>query len=198
MKTIDIKLYKFEELSEEAKQTAIEKYRENQWEHGEFLIFFEEYCNEKIQEEGFKNPKVQYSLSNCQGDGLSFSADGYDKLEELFINELGKGKEKTAKILAENCEVKITGNSGRYCFASKSDIDLYLENYSSSINVLNTNNIDIVISKVLAALEDKYISLCEELEKDGYNEIDHENSDEYITESIKANEYDFTEDGRQY
>ena len=54
-------------------------------------------------------------------------------------------------------------------------------------------------AKLLAdnCLEDIYMELCAKLEKQGYNEIEHKSSDEYITEEIEANEYEFTEDGNR-
>jgi hypothetical protein len=198
MKTIEIKLYKFEELSKEAQQTAIEKHRDSNNEFSDRADFISEDCNEQIKNAGFENPKVIFSLNYCQGDGLSFSADSYNKLEELFIKHLGKGKEKTAKLLVENCEIKITSNNGHHCYASKSDIDLSLDAYGSSINVTDTDRIDKVVGAVLEDLEDIYMNLCKELEKNGYEHIEYENSDEFIKEEIEGNEYDFTEDGKMY
>lgn len=197
MKTIEIKLYKFSELSKEAKQTAIENWRKSNWESGDFLHFFEEDCNEQISEAGFESPAVSYSLSYSQGDGLSFKADKYNKLSELFLKHLGQGKEKTAELLAENCTQILKGNNGRYCFASKNDIDLYFENYSSSINT-DMVNCQKVLDKVLKDLENIYIELCKNLENQGYKQIKFENSDEYIIETIEVNDYDFTEDGEIY
>jgi len=74
MKTIQI--YNFNELSQEAKDTAINNFRGE----GEvFLDFFNDDCIQIINERGFKgNIKLQYSLCNCQGDGLSFGCDYFD------------------------------------------------------------------------------------------------------------------------
>ena len=129
---------------------------------------------------------------------MSFSADGYGKLKELFISHLPDGKDRTAQLLADNCTVVIKGNGGRYCFASSSDVDLYIENYTSEINCYNTDNIDSVVDKVRSDLEDLYLDLCSKLEKQGYEQIEYEQSDEYIEETIIANEYEFTEDGKMY
>ncbi len=191
MRTIELNLYSINELSEAAKQKAIEKYRGNM---DYFMDFFNEYCNEQLTEAGFEETELRYSLSYSQGDGLSFSAKNYCKLYELFLEVLGKGKERTAKLLSENCTIKIK-NEGRYCFASKSDIDLYIENYTSSINVLNTNNIDNIVSKVLSKLESIYIDLCTKLKNEGYEEIEYQTSEEAIIEIFEANEYTFEADG---
>lgn len=198
MKTIELKLYKFEELSQEAKDYAVDKQRDYEYEHGNPLEFFSEVYNEKLLEAGFEETKIQYSLSYSQGDGLSFSAKYFTKLELLYLEVLGKGKEKTAKLLAENTEVRITGNTGHYCYAHTSQVDLYFENYTSYINCENIDNIENVQGQVLNKLTTIYMNLCKELEDIGYKEIEYQQSDEAIQETIIANEYDFLEDGTQF
>ena len=198
MKTIELNIYNFEELSEEAKQYAIEKHRAYEYEHGEPLMFFSETYNEKFSEAGFEGTEIQYSLSYSQGDGLSFSAENYDKLELLYLEVLGKGKEKTAKVLAENTVVKLTGNTGHYCYAHTNQVDLYFEHYTSAINCENIDNIESVQGQVLNKLTTIYMDLCKELEKIGYEQIEYYQSDEAIKETLIANEYEFLEDGKRF
>jgi hypothetical protein len=189
MRTIRTKVYQFKELNENAKEVAIEWYRKDQ---EIFLDFFNEYSKEQIELAGFKgNVELSYSLSNCQGDGLSFSCDYYDKLNELFIEVLGYGKQKTIDCLINNCSFELKGNKGRYCYASKSDFDFYLDNYY----VKSQENIDEIITQVRQKLEDLYIDLCKDLESQGYKEIEYQYSDENIIENIIANEYEFTAAG---
>jgi hypothetical protein len=197
-KVIETTVFKFEELNDEAKQFAIEKYRNTERDGSGFVDQFTPDCVEAAKEAGFEEPEFAYSLSYSQGDGLSFKAKKYNKLVDLFKEVLGPGKDKTAQLLADNMTQVYKGNNGHYCYAAKSDIDIYLENWTSSINVLNTERIDEVVGKVLAKLEDIYIELCAKLEKQGYTEIEYRDSDEAITETIIANEYDFEEDGRRF
>lgn len=69
------KIVFFDALSEEAKEKAREWYRD-----GNDMPYLEEYLKEFIQEEleqreyKVKELKPLYSLSNCQGDGVSFTA----------------------------------------------------------------------------------------------------------------------------
>ncbi len=191
MRIIETKAYEFNELSEKAKERVIDKFRHDS---EIYLDFFNEDCIEIAEEKGFMGIELQHSLSYCQGDGLSFSSKEYTKLEELYLKQLGKGKEKTAKLLAENTTFICTGSVGRYCFASSSDIDIYIENYTSSINT-DLENINEVVKNVLQELENIYVDLCSKLEKRGYEDIEHQLSDEYIIESITCNEYEFTEEG---
>ncbi len=190
MQTVTINTYKFSELSEEAKKKAIDWYKD--LESQDLLPFFADECNETLEAAGFVGAKVSYSLGWCQGDGLSFNADYYSKLEELFLADLGAGKERTAKLLAESCTQVIKGNTGRYCYASKSDIDLYID--ANNYNELN--NINATVGRVLSSFEDLYMDICKKLEKQGYAEIDWSLSDECIIENIEANDYDFLETGK--
>jgi hypothetical protein len=192
MRTVRTKVYKFEELSNEAKAVAIENYRNNTTEV--FLDMFQEDCIEAIQEVGFSgNIKLQYDLGYSQGGGLSFSCDYFTKLNEVFTEVLGKGKEKTINCIINELAFSLEGNNGRYCFASKGDLDLTLENYNRDYNSIESS-----ISKVREKLENIYFDLCKDLEKRGYAEIEWQNSDEYIEQVIVANEYEFTINGNSF
>jgi hypothetical protein len=106
MRTIETKVYSFSELSNEAKEKAIEKYYEN--ENYPFLSDdLTESCKEYLKENNciYRDIKLYYSLSNCQGDGL------------CFIGEI----EKDGKLL------KLTHN-WRYYYASSVDMEFYDEN----------------------------------------------------------------------
>ena len=190
MKTIEIELYKFIELSENAKNLAIENERNKEIE----FDWFSDFCHEQISENGFKgNIKLQYSLSYSQGDGLSFSCDYFDNLNALFIEILGTEKQKTIDTILNNISFKCDGNNGRYCYASKNDISLELDDYKGNNCLIHE-----IVSKVESKLKDLYIDLCNQLEKQGYDDIDYQYSDEYITETLTENDYYFTIDGKIY
>jgi len=197
MRTVETKVFAFDELSKEAKENAIEQYRKHSQEHGEYLHFFAESCDHYFTEAGFENTKLRYSLGYSQGDGLSFSAESYSKLEELYNKVLGKGKEKTSKLLADNTSVSISQNNGYYAYASKNDVELLVEDYTSTYYD-SAKRIDEVCAKVEELLQEIYMDLCSTLEKNGYAEIEYQDSDEAIMEDIKVNEYEFEEDGTHY
>ena len=193
MKKLEITLYKFEELTQEAKNFAIEKEQNNNDPFS--LDMFKENCIEQIIEAGFKgNEKVQYSLSYSQGDGLSFECDYFEKMNDIFVQVLGVGKQKTIDLLINNISFSLKGNEGRYCYASKKDITLELDSY----NVKSPINIELVIDKVREKIQFLYRDLCNKLEIDGYNEIEFQESYEYISENLISNEYDFLESGEIY
>lgn len=195
MRTIEIKLYGFNELSAEAKKVAIEEHRgvKQEW---DVLDGFKENAIEQIKEAGFTESKLQYSLSNSQGDGLSFSADGFDgdKLKDLFRKHLGDKKEKTINEILNYCSFKLTGNSGNhYCYASKRDLTFEFDDFIGSHVQVHT-----VVSQIEKDLQDIYLSLCKVLEKQGYEELEYQYSDECITEDFEANEYEFKDTGNKF
>lgn len=103
MKTIEVQLFSFSELSDEAKEKAISK-----WYEVEDCPFLTENLTERVKEllneKGidFEDIKLMYSLSYCQGDGLCFTG--------TLRNKEGK------------CE--ITHNC-RYYFASSVTMDWF-------------------------------------------------------------------------
>jgi hypothetical protein len=193
MRTIRTKIYTFDELSDEAKQVAIEDLRNSKEIH---LDWFIDDAKEQIDEAGFYDDvELQYSLSYCQGDGLSFSCNRIEErvLLSFFAEILGEGKEKTAKVIMDNCSFVNTGNDGHYCYASKRDIDYTFESYKNDYK-----NINQVVAKVLEKIENLYVDLCKDLENQGYKEIEYQYSDECIIEDIQANDYEFLKSGKKY
>jgi len=76
MKTVEIKLYSFDELSEEAKKNAIEKY----YEYEDYSFLEEDLTYELLMlllEKNIKyeNVQIEYRLSYSQGDGVSFTGN---------------------------------------------------------------------------------------------------------------------------
>lgn len=185
-----IQVYNFNELSQVAKETAINNFKNN---YEINLDFFNDEAKEIISERGFKgNIKLQYSLSNCQGDGLSFGCDYFDsqKLHEIFREVLGTGKDKTIETILNNSYFKLNGNCGRYSYANIGDLEYIFDDN------INAPNIEEVVGKVEKKLVEIYLNLCKELENIGYNEIEYQYSDEYISELLEVNDYEFTMYGK--
>ncbi len=185
-----IQIYNFNELSQEAKDTAINNFRGE----GEvFLDFFNDDCVETAKEHGFEGKiGLQYSLSYCQGDGLSFSCEWFNsqKLHEIFVEVLGTGKDKTIETIINECSFSLVGNNGRYCYSHEKDLDFcFTDN-------IYAPNIESVVEKVKEKLVEIYLDLCKELEKRGYDEIDYQYSDEYISNELIEREYEFLENGK--
>jgi hypothetical protein len=192
MKEKIVKVYEFKELSPEVQEKVIEHFQRDKQEIGDMLWGFNDTAKEEIQEAGFSDVKLQYSLSNSQGDGLSFSG----KLDLKFFLEKKYSKKLSKYKINALCEyiysVHSTGNTGHYEYASKNQIE-YTKNYQ---NGEHWEKIDKLWQNVLEEIQDYYMSLCKKLEKQGYDEIEWQLSEESIKEDIEANDYEFTEDGR--
>ena len=77
METINISLYNFNELCEDSQKVAIKNQIELNYQNI-YLDFLIDEFKEIAENEGFINPKFEYSIRNSQGDGLSFSFAYFD------------------------------------------------------------------------------------------------------------------------
>jgi hypothetical protein len=191
MKTKTINIYSFEELSQESQEKAIEYFRNCKQNDGDLLMFFSDDVTEQLKEQGWNDVKLQYSLGCCQGDGLSFSGKLDLKwfLENKYSYKLPKYK---VNALCEYIySVHSKGNTGYYCYAGKNQIE-YDENYQDNIE---RKNLDKLWQDVLSEIKTSYLALCRKFEKQGYDEIAFQLSDECIKEEIEANDYEFLENG---
>lgn len=204
MREITTKLFTFEELSDEAKQKAIEQYRDRGYEPA--------WTEENRQTlEAFENVfpiKVSNWSYGGRGEGVTFSIIS-DHIEEVsgqrlatylwnnYGRDLFKGryystpmrscpvdkehpagltyKKRYSKIMLDNSCV-LTG----YCL----DDDILKPIY----DFLNKPTKGITFSDLMEDCFDAWIKACN-------NDIEYQNSDEYITEHFHANEYEFEEDG---
>ena len=192
MREIKTKVYQFDELVVDAQQTAIETERNTKEID---LFWWNDDAIRQIETVGFiDDVKLQYSLSNSQGDGLSFSCKSIENsvLKSFFTEILGENKEKTIETIMEYCSFSCTGNRGNhYCYASKSDIRYEFDDYYA-----NHPQIHSIVAKVEEKIEDLYMTLCKDLEKEGYAQIDYQYTDECIIEDFENSETEFTKDGK--
>ena len=214
MKTIEIKLYKFGELSEDAKEHAIEKWRETTINEGDYWFIEEAHESFKKFADifGIKWYEIDYtenyrSSYSFQHDDDVLSLSGSRLISYLWNNYkdyLYRGKYRNVKsdkkLFHKRIKSKVLSN-GKLFQAWHSAI--FLDNccpltgvcYDDSLLkpifdfMENPNNNDFS-----DLLHDCINSLCHAVQ----SEIEYTNSDEAIIETIEANEYDFTEDGEVY
>lgn len=175
MKTVTTTVYTFSELSEEAKQKAIESYRD-------INLFYEWW--ESIYEDAKQ---------------IGIKITSFD---------LDRGSYVNAEYLLPFSSVidKIKENHGQSCETYK--IAVQYEKQYNDLVVKYSDGID--TERVSEGNEYEFDQEADELEKEFINDISSEYlsilqneyeylwSDEAVIETIEANEYEFTEDGKPY
>lgn len=191
MKTIEIKVYRFDELSETAKEKAIELWYESE----EYPFLSEDILSFLSDNDTFfSNVKLQYSLGYCQGDGLSFSGR-FNFVK--WINEKYNFKESIKNALIKIIySVESTGNNGRYCYASKNDI-IYEESLNSGV-LSDLNNLYQLVEDVISDISVYYLELCGKAEKYGYSILEYRMNESEMSELCAANDYYFYESGKMH
>jgi len=212
MKTIEINLYKFEELSEEAKKHAVEKSNEGETDNA-FV------CSEARETvEAFCDV---FNVSTRKHDWLNFGTSNIDYLDEV----LEFSPERLKKYIINNCGEYLTTGKYYSLWSKKDQNPHYTKNGSAPWGKLKTRHSKIImvekncaltgtcydesiLSPIYAFLDgsnyqldnilELFNSCFEELKKDIDNEIESMQSFEYISETLIANDYDFTENGNMY
>lgn len=166
MRTIETTLYKFSELSEDAKQEAISNFRANNLESFAF-----DNTKEDAEQIGLKITCLDSRRSNEGG----FMEDAQTTAKKI-LSEHGEMCEtyKTAQNFFSECEA-----IQKKAEAEGKDGD---EDYWFS-------------DEIEEAGEDFLKSLLEDYRIIFEKNVEYEESDEAIIETIEANDYEFTEDG---
>jgi hypothetical protein len=218
-------VYTFDELSEDAKKKAVEKARQNEYEDFSWQSeCITEIFDEKLKELGYPHGQghgksrrerdasgtVEWSLSNCQGDGVAF----YGPIDLDIVSKRLLKQEDLArfnKLLGVirgpwdgEFELHIIRNSYGYHYSHHNTMHIEEDR---SWSCLDDTDVSASGFKTLAEVNeflDDFIkdvasdirSTSKDLAKIGYDEIDGFMSDENITELIQANEWEFEANGK--
>lgn len=167
MKTIEIKLYEYKELSEEAQGKAIQTMFDINLFYEWWDFIYEDAENVQIKISGFDTDRGNYVK-------LDFMDQPID----------------TANLILENWGEKSTGYTEAQEFKEKFD-DLY-NKYKDENGVIDNYEYDCELEELEEEfkndLESVFLTMLT-------NEYEYRYSDEAIIETIEANEYFFTEDG---
>ena len=205
IQTVEYELYKYNELSDEAKEKVKQWWLDNQDSYG-----FTEMVKEDLKcLFGDNDLEVQYSLAYCQGDGFNIYGEvdtenifkcleehrGGTQLAE-FENRLTDKEKKTILHYAEECgAIKLPMNN-RYSYSMADYIDIAddweydLENYSGYKNINKK-----ALEKFELLVKGIFGKLCRSYEKEGY-EYFYEIDEETLEEICEANEYEFLANGK--
>lgn len=192
MKTINV--YSFYELSEEAKQKAIQDFREDYQE-----VFW--------QDEIFKSLEALFEVCN-NIKMVDYSLGEYNSYlkVEFSRDEIAELKGKRAMAWIENnllCELRIQeGIHAKY-----KDYIKYGQYYRSGLikscpftgYCADEDYLESLINDIKLGYDLKtcFESLAQVYEKLINQEIEYQNSGEFISEHLQVNEYEFLENGQQ-
>jgi hypothetical protein len=187
-------IYKFEELSPKARERAIK-------DHGEFLrdMFDVEMLTDdfkyQLEEQGLPTDQVYWRLGYSQGDGVGF----YGKVDlKKFLAVRGIAMPEGLTEMGEDFEQV-------YVFSIEK-INSYYDHYNSGRAKVDRDDYagdepeswEPFASDLLDEIDKAYREWSRKLERDGYEQIEDEEKEENIIESIKINEYEFYPDGTIY
>ncbi|MCI9127429.1 MAG: hypothetical protein HFG28_09555 [Eubacterium sp.] len=197
IETREFNVYKFEELSQDAKEKVRDWYLEGQ---SDLSYIFKEDCLERLS--GLfpnSNLEVQYSLSYCQGDGFNIYGEiQLDELLEKIAENFTKKEMKFFKWAFNECgtSFKIEYNRhGEYCICSRND---FMEDIFYEMDNWYFRNIPEKTMEKFNKLAGQYLdNLCKEFEENGYDWF-YEISEEDLQEYCETNDYEFLGNGKLY
>jgi len=192
MQTVSIELFSINELSENAKQKAIEKERT----HCDVdLTCTVEYIEEVLDVLGFQSPKISYSGFSSQGDGLSFTSDNWQYKKGMLDNVKGCTRNinilniaKQLQVMAKNTGYKLQFSVNRTSHFYSHENTVQIENNPYSDFSLSDDQ-DAILTNLKNSLCRVFYSMLE-------NDYDYQLSDEYIIENLQANDCLFLSSGK--
>lgn len=184
-----IKVYYFNELSEEAKERAVDAIIRAGLNFTEIEVeSITEVFKDEVIKYGFdEDVRVEWRLSYSQGDGVAF----YGNLD--FSRWLSNNKN-----LFSNEELDVLENDYIEVLVYPNSFGRLYSHYNTMDIKLNSNYLDEytdLFDKIYDTINDDIKNLSKRLENLGYEMIDYYNSFEYVKELAIANEFEFFEDG---
>jgi hypothetical protein len=200
MKTVEIEIYQFNELSPKSKIKALEKFSDINVDHGWYESVYDWFIG-RAAEAGFSVDRIYFSGFYSQGDGAMFeySDPGDDKLLREFIDTLDLSPMRKSWLLSQvYCRYSGT-HSGHYYHSGCCSHSITFEsNFTWSAAENFSDWIDSFHSDFEEFIESKYRDLCDELYDSLQIDYEYLTSEEAIIETIEANNYEFFRDGSIY
>ena len=198
MKKVSINVYKFNELSVQIQTKVINRYRDR----------LSGLLNDDLKGDmewklncyvGGLDFELSYSLSYCQGDGVSFTGSVDGKEELLTLAGLVYGDKIPKNILRLiNYSIIYEVNFARcnYHYVHKHTVQTnIIDNYNTSKDYCHISK---AMTEFENAINEWYLNMCDNLEKFGYDTIENLYGDDNIRCYIDENGLEFFLDGSDY
>lgn len=192
---VETEVLKFDELSEEAQETAIERYREGNLDYD---WWYYDDAKQAAAYMGIEIDDIYFSGFSSQGDGACFEGSySYQKGGVKAIKDYAPLDTRLHQIAQDLQDIQKKSfyglhasvkHSGHYYHENCTDISVERDDYNGNAMTEDAEE------AIIEALRDFMRWIYKQLEK----EYDYLNSDEAIKETIEVNEYEFTAEGKRY
>ena len=183
METRTYNVYKFDELSKDGKEKALKNLQDINIDGDFWCECILDDWKEKLKKHGFNDAEIFFSGFWSQGDGACFDAsvnlDQYLKGQYRVLRD----KDLTARVVKNDHGYHYSHGRTRYLQIDENNIEL---------TARQSNLVD----KLQAKLEALRLDLSQKIYEQLKEQFEYMQSDEAIIETIEANDYDFTEDGK--
>lgn len=175
MRTIEVKLYQFEELSAEAKENAIERNRTMNVEHDWWDCTYE----------SMKEVGVKINSFDIYYRTINITIDDSEHTASKTIEYYGEGMEvvKISKRFIADRDALIKKLGEGNDIAGYSVKEEFIDEYDEEIEYLEEEYRKEMAEEILTWLRDEY---------------EYMQTDEAVAETLFANDYEFTEEGVIY
>lgn len=189
---LEVETYSIDELDDEVRAKVIKEYREGMDLQPE-CDYLSESFDERLAETGFEEPEVLFSLNGCQGDGVSFTATGID-ISKLFGAYPHLAGYKLAKSCIEDGLVyfRIIRNRHMLHYVHHKTVRADYSDYSGA--GLEDEAVA-ECNQLMEDLDQIKDEICMRFEREGYEELEYQQSDERILEDIRAMGTRYTKHG---
>lgn len=202
-KVIKTKVFNFDELTPEAKETAIEQIRESYYEYNDFAEW-------AIDDDYLFEPKHNELVELFGGNFYEKMNKGSKYKDEPMIGNTRKNIYfDTYRGSFLDCENALTVNNTEYFLKwlgipETLEVDYNIHtpsgrNNDTTIEITLVNDEDSLTPEIETILEDaetKFNNHISDCLKNISEQIDFRFTDEAIKEDIEANDYEFTEEGK--
>lgn len=218
MRIIETKVYTYAELSDEAKAKARDWYRGASARDNSFAEFVTDDFHETLKALGFDVGREDVAWSGfwSQGDGASFGGTWrasdcdptqlLDNRPQVYPTENGENatnKENVElhRIAAEILACGAAGMTFANIKASHRGFFMSLDSAEFEQEECSCVYVSCTHEAAKRGLEERFIEAARDLATMFYRALEaectYQNSDEQVAETIEANEYEFTEDGKR-
>jgi hypothetical protein len=195
-KQLTFTAYSYDELSEDAKEKALEKLYDINVEFDDWHECILDMWKDKLEKMGFEEVSISYTGFWCQGDGASFTCKGFNILTWLkYYKACIKYRSVYGQIAGKNPPY-ISGHITRYghYYHERSTIfDLEVLEYAGDLR--SQNQFYGQVDEITNWIKDEIIDLNRLIYRDLEKEYEYQTSREQVEDTIHTNDYLFFADG---